>query len=99
MKKGFVTLLIFTLAVGLFAAETLKFSDRLPAANTKNIEPVGEEINPVLPTGSSLTSLREVTGVLVDSSKNGYGLLVPETDPISVYGDYIFMDYRCCPVR
>ncbi len=93
MRKGIITLLILSLAGGIFAAQTISRTAALPAANLRNLDPVGEEIVPANP-GTAPAAMREAYGVLVDSSKNGYGLLAPETSPIAVNGDNVIMAYR-----
>ena len=93
MRNALVSLLILALVGGVFATDLPSKTARVPIGLVKNYEPQGEEIPP-MNLGAPNTGLREANGVLVDSSMNGYGLLAPETDPIGVYGDNVFLAYR-----
>jgi len=97
MKKMVAIVLISAFSIGLFGANINNTTDRVPAALTKNYEPRGEEIVPVMGQGNTTSGLREGAGVLVDSSQNGYGLLISETNPISINPydhDQVTMAYR-----
>jgi hypothetical protein len=88
--KGSVMKKLLTIAlIGLFAfAAIAAEANRAPKASStvlnKNYAPTGNEINADVSLSTFDHSLREIQGVLVDSSKNGYGMLVSETNPISV---------------
>ena len=84
MKKFWAVASIFSLVGALWGAGRLDPATRVPATNNKHYEPVGQEIIPRQNSAApaSVTSIREDGVILIDSSKNGYGLLVAETNPL-----------------
>ncbi|MCF7797473.1 MAG: T9SS type A sorting domain-containing protein [Lentisphaeria bacterium] len=88
MKKFWVLLSIFIFSTTIFgAARTVRQSNtaQVPATLNQHLTPQGEEIIPEPGVGGPayLPSTREDNVVLVDSSLNGYGMLVGETNPLS----------------
>ncbi len=81
-------------AVGLSAANVHRVPLRVPAEFNKTMENHGEDVYQVLGPQTPLPPYRDA--VLIDSSKNGYGMLVSETNPISwIPGtDIILLAYR-----
>ncbi len=97
MRKMLSITLTLIFALTAYAAEANRGPKSVPTTLNKNYEPVGREIPADLSQSTFNHSLREITGVLVDSSKNGYGMLVSETNPISrneANTDQILMGYR-----
>ena len=84
MRKLVTIALISTFAVGLFGANIPKRYEAVSPAYNKTGEPRGQEIALTGNQGSTSTGLRQNNAVLVDSSQNGYGLVLSETNPISV---------------
>ena len=68
------------------------------SAPTNKVYPVEErELFAAPGSPASISQLRETNGVLVDSSKNGYGMLISEVNPISISNtdpNNIVMVYR-----
>ncbi|MEA3286606.1 MAG: T9SS type A sorting domain-containing protein [Candidatus Marinimicrobia bacterium] len=97
MRRMLSISLILIFAVTAYAGEANRAPKSVPSTLNKNYEPVGTPIIPDLSQSTFSHALREVNGVLVDSSKNGYGMLVSETNPISrneANTDQILMGYR-----
>jgi len=97
MRKLITIVLVSAFAVSTYAAQLHQATERVSAALNKHYVPQGELISTDMSQSSSTNSLRDGVGVLVDSSQNGYGLLISETNPISVnpYNtDQITMAYR-----
>jgi len=98
MRKLVAIVLMSAFALGLFGANIPNPSEAVSAALVRNIEPEGEGLS-LTPgqAGVTKTALREGNTVLVDSSQNGFGMVISETNPISVnpYNhDQIIMAYR-----
>ena len=97
MKRMLSVSLILIFAITAYAGEANRAPKFVPSTLNKNYEPVGTPITPDLSQSNFNHALREINGVLVDSSKNGYGMLVSETNPISrneANTDQFLMGYR-----
>ena len=97
MKKLLTIALTGVFAVAVFSGEAARAPKAISTVFNKQYAPVGTEIPADIRQSQFNQSLREMNGVLVDSSKNGYGILVSETNPISVNPadtNVILMGYR-----
>lgn len=85
MKKYWVSLSILVLVAAVFGANHMNPATRMPANLENRLVPQGQEISELPATASPiyLPATREDNVVLVDSSLNGYGMLVGETNPLS----------------
>lgn len=85
MKKYWVSLFILVLAASLFGANYMNPASKIPANLENRLVPQGQEIIPQegVSGPAYLPTTREDNVVLVDSSMNGYGMLVGETNPLS----------------
>ena len=95
MKKSMLLLVL----VNLFLSSVLAVNQASPtrAVSTemlKNYEAQGTELDVQMNQIRQTNSLRDAVGTLIDSSKNGYGLGVSETNPIAVNGSDVYMTYR-----
>jgi len=98
MKKLISVVMIFALSSMMFAAATQ--SNRAPVKMSKKynarIEPVE---NIISSTGQSspivhFNNRNDFSAVLVDSSKNGYGMITSPTNPLAVSNSGLFFVYR-----
>ncbi len=97
MRKLVILGLTGMFSVGLFGANLPNPGEAVSPALVKSGEPRGEEISLIPGQAGTTTGLREGNAILVDSSQNGYGMVVSETNPISVNPydtDKIIMGYR-----
>jgi hypothetical protein len=94
MKRGMLLLLMSTLTLSVFAGNVRKTTMAVPSNFSKIMDRTAFEINPENEIGTALPSIRNA--VLIDSSKNGYGMVMSETSPISWKPgtDYLTMAYR-----
>ncbi len=83
MKKIMVLILLCTFSIGLFAVELSPPYKKSVMHRVKKVEPVGNSVAGMTP-GTRASGLRESNAVIIDSSQNGYGMIVSETNPISV---------------
>jgi len=97
MRELVTIVLIGTFSIGLLGANLHRPDEVVSAAFVKMNEPQGQGLTLTPGQAGTATGLRESNSVLIDSSQNGYGLVVSETNPISVNPydhDKIIMSYR-----
>ena len=75
--------LIGAFSTGLFGAEKHISHPSRMSPNTRIIQREGVTVDADMSQSTFNPALRELAGVLIDSSKNGYGMVSPSTRPIS----------------
>ena len=98
MKKLLTIALIGVFAFAAIAGEATRAPKASSTVFNKKYAPTGTEIPAdVSQSTYDHNSSRELMGTLVDSSKNGYGMLVSETNPVAVNpadNAYMTLAYR-----